>query len=125
MQAVPATTNPLLKVTATIRQGMTGGANSGTIAVELSIENMSHVTAQLPFLCVTDLGFNIRPVDEGKMEKISAEGRRLVQFLLAPGASLRSGETSIDLPADDFLAGRRPAFRRLRSGRRPGPRCAA
>src|SRR5688572_16722062 len=92
MQAEPALFKPLLKITAQIPMVVAAGAAAGTIPVGLSIENTSHVSAQLPFLCVTDLGFNICPVNEGQMEKMSAEGRRLVRFLLAPGASLRSGE---------------------------------
>ena len=41
---------------------------------------------------MTDLGFNIQPAAFGQMERISAEGRRLVRFVLPPGTTLDSGK---------------------------------
>ncbi len=92
MQASPVALKPLLRVTAEYPRIAAAGETEGIIPLRLSIENTSHVAAQLPFLCVTDLGFNIHPGDDGQMEKISAEGRRLVRFLLPPGAVLHSRE---------------------------------
>ena len=92
MQSAPVASKPLLRVSASIADLKVAGERAGTIPVSLMIENTSHVPAQLPFLCVTDLGFNILPVAGGQMEKISAEARRLVRFQLPPGAVLRTGE---------------------------------
>ena len=93
MQA-PVAIRPLLRVSASIPDIVAAGEREGTIPVSLMLENTSHVAAQLPFLCVTDLGFNIQPVIYGQMEKISADGRRLVRFVLPPGAVLDSGAKS-------------------------------
>lgn len=113
MQVAPVAFKPLLKVTADIAGpagAVAGGEMAGTIPVALALENTSHVTAQLPFLCVTDLGFNIHPVAQGQMEKISAEGRRLVRFHLEPGASLRSGEKLTICTLTISWRGRDPPF---------------
>lgn len=94
MPAAPVTLRSLLNISAEFPSaaGLPGPCEAGTLSIDLTIENSSHVPAQLPFLCVTDLGLNIHPVRAGRMEKIAADGRRLVRFGFESHTVLKPGD---------------------------------
>ena len=113
MLAVPVAVKPLLKISAdiTVQSELTipCGQDSGTLSVAFTVENFSHVPAQLPFLCLTDLGLNIRPVRNGRMEKLSSDGRRLVRFGLEAPAVLSTGGKTVLCMLTLSWRGRDPA----------------
>lgn len=71
-----------------------------TIAFVLSLENRSTVPAQMPFLCLMDLGFNLETHRNWNSEKISSDGRRLVRFSYRPVSALMPFE---GLPVCNFV----------------------
>jgi hypothetical protein len=70
--------------------------NDGYLSLPIVIENVSQYPAQLPFLCLMDLGLNLIPQLGWRPDKIASDGRRLVRFAftdpqpLPPGGRLHA-----------------------------------
>jgi len=65
--------------------------NEGYLSLPIVIENISQYPAQLPFLCVMDLGLNLVPQLGWRPSKIASDGRRLVRFAFTDANPLPPG----------------------------------
>ena len=97
MQIVPVVTNGLLQMSVeaqTCTPVPFARGEAGRLTLQLVMTNRSDHVAQLPFLCLTDLGLNIGAASGWRADKITSRGRRMVRVAAIKSITLRPGEST-------------------------------